>query len=220
MSPQWLSGNQAERVRESIFGNQQGFFLLMILCPLAQIYPQNAWLGMGDLGMLVTRISPYWTMPLDHASQEILITLLATFCIGTLFLLGIKKKASPMKLVAGLFIFMIGLKIIISQFQFGQIGASTWWGTSVIIGLVAGFLLTYLAQFLSRQKLRILSILALLSLIVLVNVLPYNPYFHSLLEQLPQGKLTHINGLFAWISIIWPFLAIFVLLKSKNIDLR
>jgi len=59
-----------------------------------------------------------------------------------------------------------------------------------------------------------------LSLIILVNVLPYNPYFHSLLEQLPQGKLTHINGLFAWISIIWPFLAIFVLLKSKNIDLR
>jgi VanZ family protein len=220
MSPQWLSGNQAERVRESIFGNQQGFFLLMILCPLAQIYPQNAWLGMGDLGMLETRISPYWTMPLDHASQEILITLLATFCIGTLFLLGIKKKASPMKLVAGLFIFMVGLKLIISQFQFGQIGASTWWGTSVFIGLVAGFLLIYLAQFLSKQKLRILSLLALLSLIVLVNVLPYNPYFHSLLEQLPQGKLTHINGLFAWISIIWPFLAIFVLLKTKNIDLR
>jgi len=220
LSPQWLSGNQAERIRESIFGNQQGFFLLMILCPLAQIYPQNAWLGMGDLGLLITRISPYWTLPLDHASQEILITSIATFCIGTLFLLGIKKKASPMKVIAGLFILMIVLKLIISQFQFGQIGTSTWWGVSVLIGLVTGFLLTYLAQFLSSSKLRGLSLIALTSLIILVNVMPYNPYFYSLLDQLPQGKMTHINGLFAWISIIWPFLAIFVLIKSKNSDLH
>jgi hypothetical protein len=85
---------------------------------------------------------------------------------------------------------------------------------------VTGFLLTYLAQFLSSSKLRGLSLIALTSLIILVNVMPYNPYFYSLLDQLPQGKMTHINGLFAWISIIWPFLAIFVLIKSKNSDLH
>lgn len=215
-SPQWLSGNKAERIRESIFGEHQGFLLLLLLCPFAQIYPQNAWLGMGDFGLQITRISPFWSFPLNNASQEILITSLATLSIGTTFLFGVRKKASPLKLIGGLLIFMVFLKLLISQFQFGQTGASIWWSASVGVGLATGFLLIFLANFLSRKSIWKLSMLSLVCLIVFVNILPYNPYFFNLLEQLPQGKMIHINGLFAWISIVWPFLAMILLLKSRN----
>ena len=219
-SPQWLSGNKAARIRESIFGEHQGFFLLMLLCPLAQIYPQNAWLGMGDFGLQLTRISPFWSFPLNNASQEILITSLATLSIGTVFLFGMRKKVSPLKLIGGLLFFMVFLKLLISQFQFGQTGASKWWSISVLVGLVIGLILTIFANFLSRKSIWLLGMISLSGLIVLVNILPYNPYFYNLLEQLPQGKMTHINGLFAWISIIWPFLAMILLLKNRNSNLK
>jgi len=219
-SPHWLSGNKAARIRESIFGEHQGFFLLLLLCPLAQIYPQNAWLGMGDFGLQMTRISPFWSFPLNNASQEILITSLATLSIGTVFLFGMRKNASPLKLIGGLLFFMVLLKLLISQFQFGQTGASKWWSASVSVGLAIGFLLTFLAHFLSRKRLWLLCMTSILGLIILVNLLPYNPYFYDLLEQLPQGKMTHINGLFAWISIVWPFVAMILLLKSRNSNLK
>ena len=217
LSPQWLSGNKAERVRESIFGSHQGFFLLMVLCPLAQIYPQNAWLGMGDLGFLMTRISPYWELPLNNASQEILITFMATLCIGTIFLFGMKRSASPLKIIGSLIIFMIILKVFISQFQFGQSGASTWWSMSVLIGVTLGYASTFLIQFFPRNILWAISLFSLLLLVMMVNTLPYNPYFFVLLEQLPQGKMRHLNGLFEWISIIWPFLALLILFKNRNV---
>jgi len=220
LSPQWLSGNKAARIRESIFGEHQGFFLLLLLCPLAQIYPQNAWLGMGDFGLQMTRISPFWSFPLNNASQEILITSLATLSIGTVFLFGIRKNASPLKLISGLLFFMVLLKLLISQFQFGQTGASKWWSISVLVGLAIGLLLTFFANFLSRKSLWLLSMTSILGLIILVNILPYNPYFYNLLEQLPQGKMIHINGLFAWISIVWPFLAMILLIKSRNSNLK
>jgi len=219
-SPQWLSGNRAARIRDLIFGEHQGFFLLLLLCPLAQIYPQNTWLGMGDFGLQITRISPFWSFPLNNASQEILITSLATLSIGTVFLFGMRKNASPLKLISGLLFFMVLLKLLISQFQFGQTGASKWWSASVSVGLAIGFLLIFLASFLSRKSLWLLAMTSILGLIILVNILPYNPYFYDLLEQLPQGKMTHINGLFAWISIVWPFLAIILLLKSRNSNLK
>lgn len=219
-SPQWLSGNRAARIRDLIFGEHQGFFLLLLLCPLAQIYPQNTWLGMGDFGLQITRISPFWSFPLNNASQEILITSLATLSIGTVFLFGMRKNASPLKLISGLLFFMVLLKLLISQFQFGQTGASKWWSASVSVGLAIGFLLIFLASFLSRKSLWLLAMTSILGLIILVNILPYNPYFYDLLEQLPQGKMTHINGLFAWISIVWPFLAIILLFKSRNSNLK
>ncbi len=219
LSPQWLSGNKAERIRESIFGNHQGFFLLMLLCPLAQIYPQNAWLGMGDLGLLITRVSPYWTFPLNNASQEILITTIATFSIGTIFLFGMKKSASPLKIIGTLIICMLVVKFFVTQFQFGQTGASSWWSSSVIIGVLIGYTLAYIAQFFSKKAIWLMSVMNLIMLIIMVNVLPYNPYFFDLLEQLPQGKMTHLNGLFDWISVIWPFLALLILIKNRKMQI-
>jgi hypothetical protein len=114
---------------------------------------------------------------------------------------------------------MVIIKFVISQFQFGQTGASSWWSLSVLIGLIVGYILTFLAHFLSKKSQWTLSLMALVSLIILVNVLPNNPYFHNLLEQLPQGKMMHVNGLFGWISIVWPLLAICLLLKNRKASL-
>jgi VanZ family protein len=215
LSPQWLSGNKAERIRESIFGHHQEFFLMMVLCLFAQIFPQNAWLGMGDLGLSFTRISPYWTLPLSNVSQEILITSIATLGLGSFFLFGMKKEAAPLKIISLFILVMLVLKFLVSQFQFGS---ASWWSASIIIGMIIGYILTFLAQLFSRNILWGISLFNLCSLIILVNVLPHNPYFFDVLEQLPQGKMMHFNGLFEWISIVWPFLAIAILFKNRKIQ--
>jgi len=220
LSPEWLSGNLAERLRSTYFGKYQGFFLLMVLCPIAQLYPQNAWLGMGDFGLWGTRISPYWDFPLNNASQEILITTISSFGIGVFFLFGMRQQVASLKVITILFIVMGLLKAIISQLQFSQTGIFHWWSLSLGIGLALGYFFIYLASFLEKKYQWYLAITALMTAILMVNILPYNPYFLSQLEQLPRGYFTHVNGLLGWISTVWPFLAIYLLLKSRHNDLR
>ena len=220
LSPEWLSGNSAERLRSTYFGQYQGFFLLMMLCPIAQIYPQNAWLGMGDLGLWGTRISPYWDFPLNNASQEILITAISSYGIGVFFLFGMRKQVASLKIITILFIVMATLKVLISQFQFSQTGIFHWWSLSLGIGLALGCVFIYLASYLQKKYQWYLALMALGTMILMVNLLPYNPYFVAQLEQLPQGYFTHVNGMLGWIATVWPFLAIYLLLKSRHNDLK
>lgn len=220
LSPEWLSGNILERVRESYFGKYQGFFILLLLCLIAQIYPQNAWLGMGDFGYNVTKISPYWSIPLDNASQEVLITALAVIGIGNFALFGMKRSSKPLKVIAVFFLVMIIFKGVISELQFGQTKNMQWLSASMSMGALIGCGSVYLASKLNKKMQWYLASVTLIGLCLIVNLLPNNPYFLSQLEQLPQGNLIHLNGLLGWISLVWPYLAILLLLRSKHIELN
>jgi hypothetical protein len=131
-----------------------------------------------------------------------------------------RQQVASLKVITILFIVMGLLKAIISQLQFSQTGIFHWWSLSLGIGLALGYFFIYLASFLEKKYQWYLAITALMTAILMVNILPYNPYFLSQLEQLPRGYFTHVNGLLGWISTVWPFLAIYLLLKSRHNDLR
>ena len=219
LSPGWLSGNRVEKIRAYYFGKHQGFFILLLLCLVAQIYPQNAWLGMGDWGLAAMRISPYWTIPLDNASQAILITTLAVVGIGNFALFGMRRQASVLRVIGLFFLAMFLVRALIAQFQFGQGGNFHMWNLSIMIGLLIGSLLIYLASLARKHTQWYLAILALTGQCVIVNLLPNNPYYLAQLELLPQGNLTHLNGVLGWLALMWPYLAIVFLCKSKRFHL-
>jgi VanZ family protein len=217
LSPAWLSGNRVERLRESYFGKHQGFFIILLLCMLAQTYPQNAWLGMGDLGYLFTRVSPYWEIPIGNTSQEILITALSSFAIGSFALFGMKSSDKSLRAVTIFFILMFLFRAVMVQFQFRQEGIFQWWDISLVIGFLIGYLLIYLANMASKKSQWYLATFALILQCVIVNLLPKNPYFLAQLEQLRQGNMIHLNGLLGWISMMWPYAAILFLFGNKNL---
>ena len=216
LRPAWLSGNMAERFRYTIFGKQQSFFLLVLLFPWAQIHPQNAWLGMGDLGIKALRISPYWSLPFNNATQELLITAVASSSLAALLLFATKTKAPQIRFILVVTGLTIALKVFASELQVGSNGMTIWWSISVGLGLGIGLLMLWFISHLTKVYLWWISFIGLIILLILVNTLPQDPYYLAQLEILPRGRLTNFNDLLKWISNTWPFLALFILMKEKN----
>lgn len=214
LRPNWLSGNRAERYRFTYFGPHQGFFLMLILFPFAQIFPINVWLGMGDLDQAELRVSQFWSTTLNNASQELLITSLALTSISAFFLYGTRSQTSQLKLIALLMSVSVAVKIAMSQLQYGAYGLQYWASFATGAGLLIGLVAASLMQRLQKRTQWLIAFIGLNLLLILVNILPHNPYHLSQLELLPQGRLMHFNGLLEWLSLVWPFLAIGLLIKD------
>ena len=193
----------AERFRYTIFGKQQSFFLLVLLFPWAQIHPQNAWLGMGDLGIKALRISPYWSLPFNNATQELLITAVASSSLAALLLFATKTKAPQIRFILVVTGLTIALKVFASELQFGSNGMTIWWSISVGLGLGIGLLMLWFISHLTKVYLWWISFIGLIILLILVNTLPQDPYYLAQLEILPRGRLTNFNDLLKWNGTNW-----------------
>lgn len=220
LRPAWLSGNLAERYRFAVFGKHQGFFLLILLFPIAQIFPQNVWLGMGDLDLPDIRISLFWSRIINNATQETLITALALISASAFLMFGTRRKVAQIKLIFLMILVSVGVKISMSQLQYGSYGIQYWASIATASGLVLGFIFSILIKNISKRAQWNIAFWGLVLLIILVNVLPINPYYLSQLEILPQGRLKHFNVLLQWLSMMWPFMAIVILIRNFYIQLE
>lgn len=211
--PNWFSGGSLDQYRFAWFGERFSFFILFLLLPWAQIFPQNAWLAIGDLGIDELRISQFWNLPISNASQELLMTTLATVAIGSFFIFGMNPKGPKLRLLAGLFLATALLKSCASWLQVGLDHAFDWISLSALIGMFfGGGLLIWVATF-ERVTQWWLAFVGILLMLVLVNIMPISPYHAQEISLLPKGRLTHFNGLLKWVTWIWPVLALYNLLR-------
>jgi len=219
MNPTWLFTQLTNRFRFILLGKNQGFFLLLAIFPLAQIYPQNVWLGMGDFNLMFLRISPYWSTLFNNTSQEVVIAAIAVISTSAFLMYATSKQFPKMKFVLCI-IFVGGIfKIAMSQLQYGSFDLKHWNSIANFTGVIIGFIGAILLRNFSRMTHWVVALAGFLLLLVLVNILPQNPYYLSQLQLLPQGRLTHFNGLLEWLTMIWPLLAIILLLKQSPIYL-
>jgi VanZ family protein len=211
--PNWFSGGALDQYRFAWFGERFSFFILFLLLPWAQIYPQNAWLVIGDLGIDQFRVSQFWNLPIGNASQELLMTALATLSIGSFFMFGMNPKGPKLRLLAGLLIATALLKLCSVWLQVGLDHALDWVTISAILGMfVGGSLLIWVTSF-NKVSQWWLAFGGLMAMLVLVNIMPVSPYHDQEIALLPKGRLTHFNGLLEWVTWIWPTLAIYNLLR-------
>lgn len=219
MNPAWLFAQLTNRFRFILIGKNQGFFLLIAIFPLAQIYPQNVWLGMGDFNLMFLRISPYWTSLFNNTSQEVIISAIAVISTSAFLMFATSKQFPKMMFVLGI-VFVGGIfKIAMSQLQYGSFDLKHWISIANFGGVIIGFLGAILLRNFSRMTHWIVALVGFLLLLTLVNILPQNPYYLSQLQLLPQGRLTHFNGLLEWLTMIWPLLAILLLIRQAPIYL-
>ena len=52
--------------------------------------------------------------------------------------------------------------------------------------------------------------------LIAVNIAPTNPYFIATLETWVQGKFLNFNGAAQFLSLFWPFFALWFLLHSSH----
>ncbi|SMC63763.1 VanZ family protein [Polynucleobacter kasalickyi] len=212
--PVWLSEQLTTRFRITLKGKNQGIFLLLAIFPIAQIFPQNVWLGMGDFNLAFLRISPYWSTLLNNTTQEVIIAALAVISTSAFLMCGTSMQFPKIKVVFSI-IFVGGvLKIAMSQLQYGSFDIKHWISIANLAGVIIGFIGAIVIRNCSRVTQWVVALVGFILLLILVNILPQNPYYLSQLQLLPQGRLTHFNGLLESITMIWPLLAIFLLTKQ------
>lgn len=213
LGPRWLSGSVFHRKRYEWFGHRSSGILLLMAFPLAQIYPQSAWLAMGDWGQIFSD-SLNWSSAINYFALEMGTTALAWIAVALTFALSMKDGAPRLIVICLALIFSIVLKSLFNGMQFGADKTFAWLTPAAFWGVTLGsVMLAWLLQC-SRRWLIYVALIALGAMLVLVNFLPQNPYYLNSLREWKQGRLIHFNYLMSWLSWFWPIGAILSLLKA------
>ncbi|MDL2284574.1 VanZ family protein [Oxalobacter sp. OttesenSCG-928-P03] len=211
------------------FGSSR-VLIIPMLWPLAQIYPQNYLFGHGEvLPALSGWLSAFLARPVNLSQMitgslqltaeqywlsETIIT--ATGLTGAiLVLLWVLQKNAP-RIQLALLMLLIALlfKIMACALFFQPENALVWLTPGAIGGLIVGVLMLSGLIFTPPLVQRRIAIVMLFISLVTVNVLPDNQYFLSTLQTWSQGKFLNFNGAAHFLTMVWPFFALWFLFRS------
>lgn len=213
MDPRWLSGTAFQRKRHEWFGQRSSVLILILAFPFAQIYPQTAWLAMGDLPDWLW--SPkLWRVDVNFASLEIATTMMAWLAASLIIALAMRDSAPRYRLLSVLLIMTVLMKALFAGMQFGVGRSFVWLTPAALWGMIFSSIVLMAILQLKRRYIYLLAILAFVCVLILVNLFPKNPYFLVALQEWRQGRLIHFNSLLSWLAWLWPLLAALSLLKG------
>lgn len=205
-------------------------WVVLGLWPLAQIFPQAFLFGFGQiLPMISLWCEEYLDISIDLSailrngielsSEEYLLTetiITASGCAGAIlyFLSLFNRRAPHFFLASGMLLAALLTKTLATAVMFQPENAFSWLTPGAQGGIVISALILYGFSFAPLQAQRRLATLLLFISLLLVNLIPNNPYFLMTLQSLMQGKMLNFFGAAQFLSIVWPFVAIWYLLKK------
>ena len=228
-----LDQSHLYRLRRHWFSpNASQGLVLLALWPLAQIYPQGFLFGLGQLlPILSDWLSDLLGMSIDLASfvrpdadltpeQYWLSETIITACgmVGaTLSLLCVLRKPAPRAALAAT---MVGAAIVVkamaSALLFAPENAFVWITPGAEGGFLIGAIMLAGLGFAPHAAQRRVAALALILSLLIVNTTPANPYFVATLQTWVQGKFLNFNGAAQFLSLLWPFVALWFLLLPSH----
>jgi VanZ family protein len=209
--------------------------VLLALWPLAQIYPQGYLFGHGQVlpiisdwlsewldanidlvGMLrpgeVITVEQYWL------SETIITACGMTGAVLTLLCL-LRRGAPRYPLMLAMIGAALLVKTLATSLLFTPDNAFVWITPGAQGGFLIGLIMLAGLAFAPHVAQRRLAIVTLLLSLVVVNTIPVNPYFMSTLQGWVQGKFLNFNGAAQFLSLAWPFVAVwFLLLPSHKLN--
>lgn len=228
-----LERSRLRRLRHRWFTSEASRGLIILaLWPLAQIYPQSYLFGNGQcLPVLSEWLSAWLDTPIDLGDLlrsgaqlsveqywlvETVITASSTSAVLLALFYMLREKAPRAFLLSALLIAALAVKTLASALLFMPQNAFAWVTAGAAGGLLVGIaLLTGLVFLPALQQRRVAVLLLALSLAT-INIAPANPYFVATLETWVQGKFLNFNGAAQFLSLLWPFSALWFLLHSTH----
>lgn len=221
------------QLRRRWFLHDAGRGLIVVgLWPLAQIYPQAYLFGHGQLTPLLSDwLSDWLAKPIDlgallrgeltlTSEQYWLSEAVITACGLTgamLVLFVVLRRTAPRALLAAtLLAATLAMKSLASALLFAPINAFTWITPGAQGGLLFGSAMLFGLAFAPATAQRRIAVLMLAISLATVNAIPANPYFLATLQTWVQGKFLNFNGAAHFLSLLWPFLAIWFLLHPAH----
>jgi len=214
--------------RDRWFSDQASRGLIVVsLWPLAQIYPQAYLFGHGQLLPILSGwLSDWLNRPVDltqlfwseysvSIEQYLLAEVTITACGLTgavLTLLCQTRNKAPKPWLALLLVLTaLATKSLANAVLFAPENAFTWLTPSAVGGLLIGTIMLIglsMAPVIAQRR---VAIVALMTGLFVLNIAPANPYFLSMLQEWVQGKFLNFNGAAQFLSLCWPFLALWFL---------
>lgn len=231
-----LQEGRLQRLRQRWFAPHasQGLVLLA-MWPLAQIYPQSFLFGHGQVLPMVSEWLSGWFEedidlvamlrpgPAMGVEQYWLSETIITACGMTgaaLTLLCLLRRSAPRYTLVMLMLFAaLVLKTLASSLLFRPDNAFVWVTPGAEGGFLIGLIMLAGLAFAPQIAQRRLAVVTLVLSLIVVNTIPANPYFTSTLQGWVQGKFLNFNGAAQFLSITWPFFALwFLLLPSHKLN--
>jgi len=232
LTPWLLEKDLLGQVRRRWFvSDTSSGLILVMLWPLAQIYPQGYLFGLGqlvptlsnwlndyvdisiDLGELLRQginltIEQYWL-------SETIITCFGLIGAVLILLCLLQPQAPKARLVTLLIFITLSTKSLALALLFKPVNAYSWLSPGAQAGLIVGGLMLYGLAFTPARVQRHLAMFMLAISLLVINFVPGNPYFVDTLSTWNQGKFLNFDGAAQFLSILWPWLAIWFLLHFQ-----
>jgi VanZ family protein len=209
--------------------------VLLALWPLAQIYPQGYLFGHGQVLPIISEWLSNWLDtnidlvamlrpgPPMSVEQYWLSETIITACGMTgavLTLMCMLRRGAPRY---ALMLVMIGAALVVKTLAtslfFRPDNAFAWITPGAEGGFLIGLIMLAGLAFAPQVAQRRLAIVTLVLSLIVVNTIPVNPYFVSTLQGWVQGKFLNFNGAAQFLSLLWPFFALwFLLLPSHKLN--
>jgi VanZ family protein len=209
--------------------------VLLALWPLAQIYPQGYLFGHGQVlpiisewlsdwldtnidlvGMLrpgaAMSVEQYWLSETIITACGMTGAVLAMLCL-------LRRGAPRTALIATMVGAALAVKTLSTSLLFSPDNAWVWITPGAQGGFIIGLIMIGGLAFAPMVAQRRLAVASLLLSLIVVNTVPVNPYFVSTLQAWVQGKFLNFNGAAQFLSLLWPFFALwFLLLPSHKLN--
>jgi VanZ family protein len=223
-----LDQSQLQRLRKSWFTPHASHGLvLLVLWPLAQIYPQSFLFGLGQiLPILSEWLSQLLDADIDLAQylrpdsvltveqywlSETIITACGMVGAALTLLCLLRKPAPRGMLVAGLIGSAVIVKALATALLFSPENAFVWVTPGAEGGFLIGAIMLAGLTFAPPLAQRRLALTTLLLSLVIINTTPANPYFVVTLQSWVQGKFLNFNGAAQFLTLLWPLVALWFL---------
>lgn len=204
-----------------------GALLLLLLWPLALLFPAPVVLGLGQVG---PRLLPLLAEAFDgvpwaaawHAAftaaavapteplgltAETAVTALGLLAPCLVAFAVARPGWRRALLAVGAAALAVAVLTLSAALNYGPQHAFSWQAPSTLPGLAAGTLLALLLVPLPRRMAVGLGLVATTALVVLVAQAPADPYFAQSLLRWEQGRFIRFHGLAQWIGWLWPYAA-------------
>jgi hypothetical protein len=209
--------------------------VLLALWPLAQIYPQGYLFGHGQVLPIISEwlsdwldtnidlvalLRPGLTMSVEQywLSETIITACGMTGAVLTLLCL-MRRSAPRFTIMLLMLACALLVKSLASSLLFTPDNAFVWITPGAEGGFLIGLIMLSGLAFAPQVAQRRLAIVTLLLSLIVVNTIPVNPYFVSTLQGWVQGKFLNFNGAAQFLSLLWPFFALwFLLLPSHKLN--
>lgn len=206
--------------------------LILGLWPMAQLYPQAYLFGLGQIMPTISHyLSEWFDLDIDLSSlilpdvdfnaeayllAEALITALGATGALLLCLSILNRHAPKIAISALLMLLAVAGKSLASALLYQPEYAFSWLTPGATGGLLISLIMLYGFSFAPLQVQKRLAALALTIALLVLNLLPDNPYFEATMQAWVQGQFLNFNGAAQFLCLIWPFLAIWVLLRKPK----